>query len=76
MTITGKNERTADASTAIFDVSEADIDAAIATAQGDLRATIRALLVEHAYLEREISRLASSGYSRSLPLAKLLDVQG
>lgn len=70
-----KEARQEDPSAAIFDVSEADIDAAIATAHGDPRATIRALLVEHAHLEREISRLTSSGYRR-LPLAKLSEVQG
>lgn len=59
-----------------FDVSELDVDHALAECEGDARATIRALLVGQAYLEQQMKRLASSGYSRSLPLAKLLDVQG
>ena len=59
-----------------FDVSETDVDHALAECDGDARATIRALLVGQAYLEQQMKRLASSGYSRSLPLAKLLDVQG
>jgi len=48
-----------------FDVSEADIDAAIGACDGDARATIRALLVAYAMLEREMSQRASAGYSRS-----------
>ncbi|OYX12918.1 MAG: hypothetical protein B7Z15_09150 [Rhizobiales bacterium 32-66-8] len=48
-----------------FDVSEADIDEAIAACDGDSRATIRALLVAYAMLEREMSRRASAGYVRS-----------
>ncbi|OYW61972.1 MAG: hypothetical protein B7Z30_00550 [Rhizobiales bacterium 12-68-15] len=59
-----------------FDVSELDVDHALAECDGDPRATIRALLVGQAYLEQQIQRLASSGYSRSLPLARLIDVQG
>lgn len=50
-----------------FDVSDAEIDEALAACEGDPRATIRALLVGQAYLEHEISRLrveASSGFRR------------
>lgn len=51
-----------------FDVSEAEIDEAIAACEGDPRATIRALLVGQAYLEHEMSRVqadASAGFRRS-----------
>lgn len=50
-----------------FDVSEAEIEEALAACDGDPRATIRALLVGQAYLEHEMSRLqadASSGFRR------------
>ncbi|MBA4791073.1 MAG: hypothetical protein H2042_15335 [Rhizobiales bacterium] len=57
--------RRADASP--FDVSESDIDQALAACEGDARATIRALLIGQAYLEREMSRRASRGYARRLP---------
>lgn len=48
-----------------FDVSDAEIDEALAACEGDQRATIRALLVGQAYLEHEMFRLqadASSGF--------------
>lgn len=50
-----------------FDVSEAEIDQALAACEGDPRATIRALLVGQAYLEHEMSRLradTSAGFRR------------
>ncbi|WP_374250352.1 hypothetical protein [Xanthobacter sp.] len=50
-----------------FDVSEAEIDEALAACEGDAPATIRALLVGQAYLEHEMSRIqadASSGFRR------------
>lgn len=50
-----------------FDVSDADIDEALAACEGDPRATIRALLVGQAYLEHEMSRLmvlVSAGFRR------------
>lgn len=50
-----------------FDVSEEEIDASIAACGGDLRATIRALLIGQAYLEHEMSRrevAVSSGFLR------------
>lgn len=50
-----------------FDVSETEIDEALAACDGDPRATIRALLVGQAYLEHEMSRIqadASSGFRR------------
>ncbi|MEP9367027.1 hypothetical protein [Xanthobacter sp. VNH20] len=56
--------RSADAERADFDVSEQDIDDAIAACAGDARATIRALLVAYAMLEREMSLRASAGFVR------------
>lgn len=50
-----------------FDVSDAEIEEALAACDGDPRATIRALLVGQAYLEHEMSRLmvlVSSGFRR------------
>jgi hypothetical protein len=50
-----------------FDISESEIDEALATCDGDARATIRALLIGQAYLEHEMSRLqaaASAGFRR------------
>lgn len=50
-----------------FDVSEAEIDEALAACDGDTRATIRALLVGQAFLEQAISRIrtdASAGFRR------------
>lgn len=40
---------------AIFDVSPADIDRAISACDGDARATIRALLIVNAALERALT---------------------
>ena len=54
-----------------FDVSEAEIDQALAACQGDSRATIRALLVGQAFLEHQMSRLnaeASAGFRRRPPI--------
>ena len=39
------------------DELEAEVDEAIATCDGDLRATIRALIVANKYLECEVSEL-------------------
>ena len=39
------------------DELEAEVDEAIATCDGDLRATIRALIVANQYLECEVSEL-------------------
>jgi hypothetical protein len=50
-----------------IEVSEEDIDEAIAVCDGDLRATIRALMVEHIFLERLLAiarQEASWGYVR------------
>lgn len=46
-----------------FDVSDAEIDEALAACDGDARATIRALLIGQAYLEHEMSRLQANGSS-------------
>lgn len=73
-----------------FDVTETEVDDAIAACDGDLRATVRALLVGQAFMEHENSRMTSAGYRRlppkprkrapesnvTLPLARLSDVQG
>lgn len=50
-----------------FDVSEAEVDAALEACDSDPRATIRALLVGQAYLEHQLSRLqadTSAGFRR------------
>ena len=50
-----------------IDVTEADVDEAIATCDGDPRAAIKALLVEATFLERLLSiarEEASRGYVR------------
>lgn len=50
-----------------IEVSESDIDEAIAVCDGDLRAAIRALMVEHIFLERLLAiarEEASWGYVR------------
>ncbi|MFG1398414.1 hypothetical protein [Roseixanthobacter pseudopolyaromaticivorans] len=47
-----------------FDVSEQDIDEAIAACEGSARAAIRALLVAYAMLERDMSLRASAGFVR------------
>ena len=46
---------------------EAEVDEAIATCQGDVRAALRAALIANAYLEAEIERLTqaiSTGFAR------------
>ena len=46
---------------------EAEVDEAIATCGGDVRAALRATLIANAYLEAEIERLTeavSTGFSR------------
>jgi len=54
----------------IFDVSDADIDAAIAACEGDVRGAVRALLIAYAMLEREMSLRVSRGYRRGqMPVA-------
>jgi hypothetical protein len=56
-----------------IEVSEADIDEAIAVCDGDLRATIRALMVEHIFLERLLAiaqQEASWGYVRGRATGK------
>jgi hypothetical protein len=49
------------------DQLEATVDAAIATCDGDLRATVRALVVANQFLHAQVARLeslCSSGYAR------------
>lgn len=53
-----------------FDVSEAEVDDALAACDGDPRATIRALLIGQAFMEHQMSRLqadASAGFRRRRP---------
>lgn len=59
-----------------FEVSEAQIDAAVAACDGDLRATVRALIVGQVYLQETIRKKVSAGYERRLPLARLDAIQG
>lgn len=50
-----------------FDVSEQEVDEALAACDGDPRATIRALLVGQAFPEHQMSRLqadTSAGFHR------------
>lgn len=56
-----------DACNSATDDLERDIDAAIAACGGDMRATIRSLLVANGFLEAEYERLAASvstGFAR------------
>lgn len=53
-----------------FAQMEAEVDAAIAACDGDLRATVRVLLIGQAYLEAQLEqalREASFGYIRGRP---------
>lgn len=54
----------APAEASLFDVSDADVDAAIEACHGDVRGAIRALLIAYAMLEREMSLQVSRGYGR------------
>lgn len=55
-----------------IEVTEAQVDEAVAACDGDARAAVRALLVGQARLREQIS----AGYERRLPLARLDAVQG
>jgi hypothetical protein len=49
------------------DLLEEAVDGAIAACDGDMRATVRALLLANSYLEAEVERLSeavSRGYAR------------
>lgn len=59
-----------------FDVSEAQVDAAVAACNGDLRATVRALIVGQVYLQDTMRKKVSAGYERRLPFARLDASQG
>lgn len=59
-----------------FEVIEAQVDAAVAACDGDLRATVRALIVGQVYLQETIRKKVSAGYERRLPFARLDAVQG
>lgn len=43
---------------------EEAVEAAIDACGGDLRATIRALIIANAFLEEELERKTSAGYTR------------
>ena len=59
-----------------YDVTEAQVDQAVAACDGDLRATVRALIVGQVYLQATIRKRVSAGYERRLPFARLDAVQG
>lgn len=59
-----------------YDISEAQVDQAVAACDGDLRATVRALIVGQVYLQATIQKQVSVGYVRRLPFARLDAVQG
>lgn len=54
------------------DITDAQVEAAVAACEGDARAAVRALLIGQAKLRERIS----AGYERRLPLARLDAVQG
>lgn len=58
------------------EVSEALIDEAVAACNGDLRATVRALIVGQMQMQERLRRSVSAGYVRRLPFARLDAVQG
>lgn len=59
-----------------FEVSDAQVDEAVAACDGDLRATVRALLVGQVYLQATIRTKVSAGYERRLPFVRLDALQG
>ena len=62
-----------------MDEIEHDVDAAIAACGGDLRATIRALLIANAFLESELTKATSKvsmGYARRGVSKRRADTQG
>lgn len=59
-----------------FEVSEAQVGAAVAACDGDLRATVRALIVGQVYLHETMRKKVSAGYERRLPFARLDASQG
>jgi hypothetical protein len=59
--------RSSELETEIAASLEAEVDEAIATCGGDVRAALRATLIANAYLETEVERLteaASTGFAR------------
>jgi hypothetical protein len=60
-------ERSSESEAEIAAPLEAEVDEAIATCGGDVRAALRATLIANAYLEAEIERLTeamSTGFAR------------
>ncbi|MGU3493812.1 hypothetical protein ACLBXM_07195 [Xanthobacteraceae bacterium A53D] len=51
------------------DIGDADVDAAIEACHGNMRDTIRALLIAYVMLEEEVMQMVSPGYAR-LPRAR------
>lgn len=58
------------------EVSETLVDEAVAACNGDLRATVRALLVGQMHMQERLRRSVSAGYVRRLPFARLDAIQG
>jgi len=58
------------------EVSEAQVDAAVAACNGDMRATVRALIAGQVHLQQTLCKKVSAGYERRLPFARLDTVQG
>ena len=55
---------------------EAATDAAIATCGGNLRATIRALILANEYLERSLEAEVSAGYVRGIKYGRFKTYSG
>jgi hypothetical protein len=63
----GASERSTESEADTAVLLEAEVDEAIATCGGDVRAALRATLVANAYLEAEVERLTdaiSTGFAR------------
>ncbi|WP_043879450.1 hypothetical protein [Azorhizobium caulinodans] len=52
-----------------LDISDLDVDAAIEACHGDMRGTIRALLIAYVMLEQDMQANCSRGYARRPPHA-------
>ncbi len=52
-----------------LDISDLDVDAAIEACHGDMRGTIRALLIAYVMLEQDMQANCSRGYARRAPHA-------
>ena len=54
-----------------LDISDLDVDAAIEACHGDMRGTIRALLIAYVMLEQDMQANCSRGYARRAPHASV-----